>query len=401
MPCSSSKRARLSLRSREVLYWFAALSLAAGSLSACGARTGLNVDELLPPEDPGVVCAGWQGEFFLASARDTPAGAKVTALDLYPSDGDGTFGAPFRIDLKAPFTGVVIHDFDQDGSLEIHYWDLSNDREYLLDYSCTMKMWRKEIVASGAAPPRHDWSSIGDVNSDGYIDVVGWVPAKDRGGKSSADAFDVYTSLGGPGGTFTHKKTALSLKDKHVWWLAPTSHIRDMDGDGCADLVVTRYDHGGAASSSIYLAKGDCSGDFSEPSVIAKISSPGTGDDIGDLSGDGRMDLIIGLDDDGDPGQTWVLAGDGSGSLGSPNPVFDVSELESGHDGAGWGTFFLYDWDHDGALDVLSVYTTAGNFTAQQIDIRMNRGDLTFTDPLIVVPAPQAITEWVVGPATK
>jgi hypothetical protein len=70
------------------------------------------------------------------------------------------------------------------------------------------------------------------------------------------------------------------------------------------------------------------------------------------------MDLITGLDDDGDPGQTWVLKGDGSGSLGSPSPVFDVADEESGHDGAGFGSVFLYDWDHDGKLDALSAYTT-------------------------------------------
>lgn len=401
MPGSASKRARWSGRSYEALHFIVALCTAAGSLSACGARTGLNLDEDLAPEGPGDACSSLQGELFLAPARDTPLGAEMTAMDLYPSNGDGTFGAPQKIDMKEPFAGAVVDDFDLDGHLEIHLWGLSSGVEYLLDYSCAMGVWLKTPIVGGAAPPRHAWSSIGDVNNDGYIDVVGWVPEKDSDGQPNADAFNVYASLGGPGGAFVHKESELNLKDKHVWWLAATRHIRDMDGDGCADLIFIKYDHGGAAKSSVYLAKGDCAGRFGQPDSITSISFPGTGDDIGDLDGDGHMDLITGLDDDGDPGQTWVAKGDGAGSLGSPSPVFDVVGEESGHDGAGFGSVFLYDWDHDGKLDALSAYTTGPSFSGPQIDIRMNKGDLMFGAPSVVVPAPLAIEQWFVGPASK
>ena len=399
MPGSSIKRSRWSGRPSEALCFIAALCTAAGSLCACGARTGLNVDEDIAPAGPGGACPG--SELFLAPARDTPLGAEMTAMDLYPSNGDGTFGVPQKIDVKEPFAGVVVDDFDLDGSLEIHLWGLSSGVEYLLDCSSATETWLKTPVAGGAAPPRHDFSSIGDVNKDGYIDVVGWVPPKDGDGQPNAGALDVYASLGGPGGAFVHKESELNLKENHVYWLAATRHIRDMDGDGCADLIFLRYDHGGAAKSSVYLAKGDCTGRFGQPDVIASTSSPGTGDDIGDLDGDGHMDLITGLDDDGDPGQMWGLKGDGAGSLGSPIPVFDVVGEESGHDGAGFGSVFLYDWDHDGKLDALSAYTTGDDFSGPQIDIRMNKGDLMFGAPSVVVPAPLAIEQWFVGPASK
>lgn len=397
---SCLKRTQWSGRSREALYFIAALSAAVGSLSACGARTGLSFDEDLAPAGPA--CSGWQGELFVTSARDTPLDAEVTAMDVYPSNGDGTFGVPLKIDIEEPFAGVVVDDFDGDKFLEIHVWGLSSGGEYILDYSCAMRIWLKTPIIGGAAPPRHDFRSIGDVNNDGYVDVVGWVPPEDGDGQPNADAFDVYASLGGPGGAFTqHISSELSIKDKFVWWLASTRHIRDMDGDGCADLIFIKYDHGGAAKSSVYLARGDCTGRFGQPDIIISTSFPGTGDDIGDLDGDGHMDLIAGLDDDGDPGQTWVLKGDGLGSLGSPIPVFDVVGEESGHDGAGFGSVFLYDWDQDGKLDALSAYTTGSSFSAPQIDIRMNRGDLTFGAPSVVVPAPFAIKQWFVGPASS
>jgi hypothetical protein len=305
------------------------------------------------------------------------------------------------IDIKDRFSGVVIDDFDGDGSLEIHYWALTSGMEYVLDYSCVEALWFVKPNFTGDAPPRHDFSSFGDVNNDGYVDVVGWVPKKDSNGQPNEDAYEVYASLGGPGGTFTHQKSDLNLKDSVVYWLAATRHIRDMDGDGCADLVAIRYDYGGTAKSTVYLAKGDCAGHFGQPEAILSMPFPGTGNDIGDLDGDGAMDLITGLDDDGDPGQTFVAKGNGSGALASPIEVFDVVGEESGHDGAGFGTIFLYDWDHDDRLDALSAYTTGSHFASPQIDIRMNRGDFAFGGPSVVVPGPLAIKQWVIGPASK
>lgn len=387
----------------DVNHFFKAaiLTVAAALFPACGGRTGLTINEYVVPADPDTPCPGWPGEFFLTYARTGTNEGTPTAMALYPSNGDGTFDAAHTIDMKGAFSGVVVDDFDRDGSLEIHLWLSLTGVEYVLDYSCAEGMWLMTPNFSGSEPPRHNFSTFGDVNNDGYIDVVGWIPVNDADGEPNADALDVYTSLGGPGGTFIHQKSELNLKQTFVYWLAAPRHVRDMDNDGCADLVYIRYDHGGTAKSTVYLARGDCAGHFAQPNGILKMPFPGTGDDIGDVDGDGFMDLISGLDDDGDPGQTWVAKGNGAGDLESPIEVFDVVKEESGHDDSGFGGVFLYDWDHDGQQDALSGYTTGGNFTSPQIDIRMNRGDLEFGAPALVVPPPLAIQQWFVGPASK
>ncbi|HRI71761.1 MAG TPA: hypothetical protein PK156_46330, partial [Polyangium sp.] len=71
-----------------------------------------------------------------------------------------------------------------------------------------------------------------------------------------------------------------------------------------------------------------------------------------------------------------------------------------GHDGAGFGSVFLYDWNRDGQLDALSGYTTGASFSGPRIDIRIGKGDSTFGEPKIIVPAPLALKQWFVGPAS-
>ena len=174
MQCRMANQSRLSGRFYRALHCCAALSIAVGLLPACGGRTGLLVEEEPPPPRPDVECPGWPEDFFLTYAHNTRANEAPTGLELYSSQGDGRFGAAHEINLKEPFAGVVVDDFDADGALEIHWWGLSRKTEYILDYSCLLDMWIERPLFGGDMPPRHEFSSFGDVNNDGAPDLYGY-----------------------------------------------------------------------------------------------------------------------------------------------------------------------------------------------------------------------------------
>jgi hypothetical protein len=176
-------------------------------------------------------------------------------------------------------------------------------------------------------------------------------------------------------------------------------------GDGCADLVFGKVDGDGNIPASIYLLPGDCMGSFNPtldvplgnpPGHIATLPGPANGHDLADIDGDGTIDLLSGLDDDGDPGQFWWLKGTGT-TLGSPAEAFDVfPTLEWAIDGPGDGSIRLYNWDADGA-DVLIGFTH-GFQSEEEVQIRMGLGTGGFSPPATVIPQYTATATWIAVP---
>lgn len=84
--------------------------------------------------------------------------------------------------------------------------------------------------------------------------------------------------------------------------------LGDVDGDGRADLAVTGYD---AAEIRVY--RGDGTGGFGAPATfdVGSGSQP-TAIALGDVTGDGHLDLVVA---NGESGSVAVLAGDGSGGF--------------------------------------------------------------------------------------
>jgi hypothetical protein len=125
-------------------------------------------------------------------------------------------------------------------------------------------------------------AGAGDVNGDGYADVV-------VGGFSSANAF---LFLGGASGLATTPATTLSGSYDSELGCAVAS-AGDVNGDGYADVVV-----GALGSSNAYVYLGGAKGLSTTPvTTLSGAGGSNFGDAVasaGDVNGDGYADVVVG-----------------------------------------------------------------------------------------------------------
>ncbi|HEV8320446.1 MAG TPA: VCBS repeat-containing protein [Myxococcota bacterium] len=166
----------------------------------------------------------------------------------------------------------------------------------------------------------------GDVNGDGYDDIVVGAGSNDTGG---TDAGRAYVYLGGPGGTFDPAPDgALSGETAGDQFGLSVASAGDVNGDGYDDLVVgARFnDAGGTDAGRAYVYLGGPGGTF-EPSADSTLTGEAAGDAFGssvapagDVNGDGYDDLAVGayLNDvaAADAGRAYVYLGNASATFG-------------------------------------------------------------------------------------
>ena len=200
--------------------------------------------------------------------------------------------------------------------------------------------------------------SAGDVNGDGYDDIIIGAAGADRNGNSVSnrgasyvvfgkddDAFAATMNLSELDGSDGFRINGESAGDQSGY---SVSSAGDINGDGYDDIIIgaPQADPNGSSSGSVYVVFGKESG-FSrviEPSELDgsdgfRINGGSAGDSsgrsvssAGDFNGDGYDDLIIGApnaDPNGNKsGSTYVVFGKESGF----SRVIELSELD-GSDG--------------------------------------------------------------------
>ena len=207
--------------------------------------------------------------------------------------------------------------------------------------------------AAGGAGERAGYSvaAAGDVNGDGFDDLIVGAPRGDDGGTDAGEAYVIFGTASGfgtdVGGRQVLDLTTLSVAEGFIIQGDATDDLAglsvssagDVNGDGFDDLIVGAFfnDTGGLDTGKAYVIFGAASGfgtDVGGRQVIDLttlsaaegfiIQGDAVGDQMGasvssagDVNGDGFDDLIVGarLGDDGggEAGEAYVVFGTASG----------------------------------------------------------------------------------------
>jgi hypothetical protein len=170
-------------------------------------------------------------------------------------------------------------------------------------------------------------SNAGDVNGDGYSDVIVGAWGYDNGQTDEGRAYVYHGSAAGL--SATSNWTAES-NQANARFGVNTSGAGDVNGDGYSDIIVaaTGFTNGEANEGRAFVYHGSASGLSLTPNWTAESNQAGAGYGVGvrsagDINADGYSDVIIGAPwfDNGqsDEGAAFVYHGSSTGLSLTPN----------------------------------------------------------------------------------
>ncbi|MBN1575849.1 MAG: FG-GAP repeat protein [Chitinispirillaceae bacterium] len=240
-------------------------------------------------------------------------------------------------------------------------------------------------------------SGAGDVNGDGYSDVIVGARDYDHGEDDEGAAF-VYH--GGTTGLDTNSADILEADQEGAAFGISVSGAGDVNGDGFSDVIAGAYwyDNGQTDEGAAFVFHGGASGLSASPSATLEcdqasalfgISVSG----VGDVNGDGYGDVIVGAytysHDEATEGATFVYHGGASGLSASPSAILEADQAAAhcGYsvsgagdvNGDGYGDIITGARDYDnGETDAGAAFVYYGNNGAgRQAITRQYRTDLS------------------------
>jgi len=223
--------------------------------------------------------------------------------------------------------------------------------------------WHKASNLDGTPQFGYSVSTAGDVNGDGYSDVIVGAPYYDDGQTDEGGVF-IYkgTETGLQPSGYYWKKTA-DLAGARFGWSA--AGAGDVDGDGYDDVIVGapywEQGTGGADEGGAWVYRGSAAGMVSAPYWGKESDQAGAlfGFSVagaGDTNGDGFAEVIIGAPmmensaDHTDEGLMFVYRGSASGI--STTPYFSKDADKPGTH-YGYSVASAGDTNRDGYADII------------------------------------------------
>jgi hypothetical protein len=209
--------------------------------------------------------------------------------------------------------------------------------------------------------------SAGDVNRDGYSDVI--VGADTQGASNNGRAYIFYGSPSlGTGISAENANVRITGDAANDNLGSPVASAGDVNGDGYSDVILGAYKapySGGAGPGRAYIFYGgSMSATMSASSANVIISGSAAANNFGgsvasagDINGDGYSDVIVGANNiDTGAGRAYIYYG---GSLGASISANSANIMILGGTG-GYGDYFGYsvasagDVNGDGYSDIIA-----------------------------------------------
>ncbi len=172
--------------------------------------------------------------------------------------------------------------------------------------------------------------TAGDVNGDGYADIVVGAPLADNPVAGLVDEGRAYVFLGSSSGPSTTSSWMGMGAQGDAGYGRCVGTAGDVDGDGLADVIVSAfgYDNGEVDEGKVFVYQGSRDGLPTSASWSVEMNQAGAcfGSSVataGDVNGDGFSDVVIGsLYYDApllNEGAAWVYNGAAQGLAADPN----------------------------------------------------------------------------------
>ncbi|HSK11769.1 MAG TPA: integrin alpha, partial [Phnomibacter sp.] len=205
-------------------------------------------------------------------------------------------------------------------------------------------------------------ATAGDVNHDGYSDVVIGAYAYDDGG--NVDEGRAFVYLGSSSGSITTDPTIISdANQAYAFFGFSVSSAGDINGDGYSDIIIGSYGSDNGANpdqGKAFIYYGSCTGiSTAADLVITGTDQPNDhfGFSVataGDMNGDGFSDVLVGaFGYNSQSGRAYAFYGSGGGLSTTPFVLENSIAGNGTGDRMGMGVSSAGDINGDGYSDII------------------------------------------------